>query len=420
MAKIDEHIKVMMLKGETGANIKSIDKTATDGLVDTYTVTLTDGTKSNFTVTNGRDGKDGADFDTFEIGGRNLLSGSKDFSGANVKAPTVTYSTETVSGVDCTVLSLDNSKGDAPDGYLDAAGWAIAGIGTAGAAYTASFWFKGSGECDMYFCGPSGHTLVSRAVMTINGTTTQHTSEDGGVVFIKHGSTVSDWTRCTVVYTLSNTVGSTTDKYILWRAYNGSKLSIALPMLERSTRPSDWTPAPDDKADVSALAGKADVSTIVPKASVESSTTASQAYAAGQYVVVGGILRMVKSAIAKGNTISDSNSTATTVAGELTTLGESVSRESFEQNGVCAERFGKVVTLTIATSSVSISDNWGKAEVCVLPWQPTGEADFAVTLQGGGSGVIGRVGKDGCLWIIGKDTGWRSGWLFGSTSYVCE
>lgn len=61
MAKIDEHIKVMMLKGETGARIKSIDKTATSGLVDTYTVTLTDGTKSNFTVTNGRDGANGKD-----------------------------------------------------------------------------------------------------------------------------------------------------------------------------------------------------------------------------------------------------------------------------------------------------------------------------------------------------------------------
>lgn len=65
---------------------------------------------------------------------------------------------------------------------------------------------------------------------------------------------------------------------------------------------------------------------IVPSAAVESSATASQAYAAGDYVVVNGILRKVKSAIAKGNTISDSNSTATTVAGELATLGDSVSQ----------------------------------------------------------------------------------------------
>lgn len=56
---------------------------------------------------------------------------------------------------------------------------------------------------------------------------------------------------------------------------------------------------------------------IVPSAAVESSSTASQAYAKGNYAVVNGILRKVTSAIAKGNTISDSNSTATTVTGEL-------------------------------------------------------------------------------------------------------
>lgn len=56
---------------------------------------------------------------------------------------------------------------------------------------------------------------------------------------------------------------------------------------------------------------------IVPSAAIESSTTATQPYAAGDYVVVNGTLRKVKSAIAKGNSISDSNSTATTVTGEL-------------------------------------------------------------------------------------------------------
>lgn len=62
---------------------------------------------------------------------------------------------------------------------------------------------------------------------------------------------------------------------------------------------------------------------IVPSAAVESSATASQAYAAGAYVVVNGVLRKVKSAIAKGNAISDSNSTATTVTGELANFASS-------------------------------------------------------------------------------------------------
>lgn len=73
---------------------------------------------------------------------------------------------------------------------------------------------------------------------------------------------------------------------------------------------------------------------IVPSASVEASNIASQPYKSGQYVVVAGVLRKVTSAIAKGNTISDSNSTATTVGGELGRLnvGSSVSKVSFGKN----------------------------------------------------------------------------------------
>lgn len=64
MARIDESVKVMLLKGETGASIESIDKTATDGLVDTYTVRLTNGEEQKFYVTNGRNGEKGEKGDT--------------------------------------------------------------------------------------------------------------------------------------------------------------------------------------------------------------------------------------------------------------------------------------------------------------------------------------------------------------------
>lgn len=39
--------------GATGNGISKIEKTSTEGLVDTYTITYTDGTTSTFTVTNG-------------------------------------------------------------------------------------------------------------------------------------------------------------------------------------------------------------------------------------------------------------------------------------------------------------------------------------------------------------------------------
>lgn len=89
---------------------------------------------------------------------------------------------------------------------------------------------------------------------------------------------------------------------------------------------------------------------IVPSAAVESSDTASQAYAAGDYVVVNGVLRKVKSAIANGNAISDSNSTATTATGEIKTVRDSVSRKSYSVSSsdgrisvdVCVEVAGLV------------------------------------------------------------------------------
>lgn len=64
MAAIDETVKVLMLKGETGASIESIEKTAANGLIDTYTVRLTDGSEQKFYVTNGRDGEKGEKGDT--------------------------------------------------------------------------------------------------------------------------------------------------------------------------------------------------------------------------------------------------------------------------------------------------------------------------------------------------------------------
>lgn len=72
---------------------------------------------------------------------------------------------------------------------------------------------------------------------------------------------------------------------------------------------------------------------IVPSAAVESSTTASQPYTAGDYVVVTGVLRKVTASIAKGNAISDSNSTATTVTGELATIRDSVSQIAQSDTG---------------------------------------------------------------------------------------
>lgn len=98
---------------------------------------------------------------------------------------------------------------------------------------------------------------------------------------------------------------------------------------------------------------------IVPSAAVESSTTASQAYDAGDYVVVNGVLRKVKSAIAKGNTISDSNSTATTVTGEFATIVDSVPRSQFGNYHVGKLNPHEIKLVTIPVSMPS--SNYGIA-----------------------------------------------------------
>ena len=48
------------LFGKDGVGIEKIEKTGTEGLVDTYTITLTNGETSTFTVTNGRNGTNGS------------------------------------------------------------------------------------------------------------------------------------------------------------------------------------------------------------------------------------------------------------------------------------------------------------------------------------------------------------------------
>lgn len=54
-----EWISKGCLKGYTGVGIKTIEKTGSEGNVDIYTITYSDGTTTNFSVTNGADGEQG-------------------------------------------------------------------------------------------------------------------------------------------------------------------------------------------------------------------------------------------------------------------------------------------------------------------------------------------------------------------------
>ena len=52
------------IQGIQGVSVTSITKTGTVGLVDTYTITLSNGQTTTFTVTNGRDGEGSGDMNS--------------------------------------------------------------------------------------------------------------------------------------------------------------------------------------------------------------------------------------------------------------------------------------------------------------------------------------------------------------------
>lgn len=69
--------------GADGVGIEKIEKTSSDGNVDTYTITLTDGTTYTFTVTNGTNGTDGKD----GVDGKDGTNGTNGVDGEDGQTP---------------------------------------------------------------------------------------------------------------------------------------------------------------------------------------------------------------------------------------------------------------------------------------------------------------------------------------------
>ena len=87
--------KTLLLKGEAGNDIQSVEKTATSGLVDTYTITLTDGSTTTFDVTNGK----------------GIVSFEKTASVGHVDTFTITYNDGTTDTFDIDV-TVDGALSD--------------------------------------------------------------------------------------------------------------------------------------------------------------------------------------------------------------------------------------------------------------------------------------------------------------------
>nr|UVX93132.1 MAG: hypothetical protein [Bacteriophage sp.] len=159
---------------------------------------------------------------------------------------------------------------------------------------------------------------------------------------------------------------------------------------------------------------------IVPSAAVESSTTASQAYTAGDYVVVSGVLRKVTAAIAKGGAIGDTNSTLTTVSGELNALGkrETINVKNLTSVDVSAVRTGNIVVFSFS-STVELPA-WTDYKIASgLPKVFGIERRWPVAIQGKpNNGCVARVTADGNLNIETKAATLAKDWCFCAGVYI--
>lgn len=92
-------------KGADGVSITSVAKTGSEGLVDTYTITYSDGKTATFTVTNGAAGADGA-------------QGIQGIAGADGHSPVVTINADgnwVIDGVDSGIAATGNDGADGED-----------------------------------------------------------------------------------------------------------------------------------------------------------------------------------------------------------------------------------------------------------------------------------------------------------------
>lgn len=110
-------------KGDTGVSIKSIAKTSTSGLVDTYTVTMTDNSTTTFTVTNGAQGSKG-----------DTGNGIKSIAKTSSSGITDTYTITMDDASTATFTVTNGAKGDTGVGFSSLA--LISGTHAAGTSDT--------------------------------------------------------------------------------------------------------------------------------------------------------------------------------------------------------------------------------------------------------------------------------------------
>lgn len=101
---------------------------------------------------------------------------------------------------------------------------------------------------------------------------------------------------------------------------------------------------------------------------------------------------------------------------------DSVSQASISGSGWTCNRVGNVAILNIV-KNCSISGDWGHGSIDTLPdgWRPIKQTVVPTSLQASSrNDVVLGVQPDGEIYIQGKGTSWREGWLFALAVYVID
>ena len=178
--------------GNDGNGIASITKTSTAGLIDTYTISYTDGTSTTFTVTNGQNGSNGAD----GANGVGITNIEKTSTSGLVDTYTISYS----NGETDTFTVTNGTNGQ--DGQTGATGNGVSGIAktaTAGLVDTYTITYT-NGDTDTFTVtnGADGQDGT-------NGTNGTDGADGRGIVSITKTGTSGLVDTYTITYTDSTT-----------------------------------------------------------------------------------------------------------------------------------------------------------------------------------------------------------------------
>ena len=119
--------------------------------------------------------------------------------------------------------------------------------------FTFSFWVKSDkkniGKIKTYFTG--GTDYIKTKVINSNGYDSLDIFSDGHITFDVN----DEWKKCFVTWKLNST-GAKIYKRAIIRIYDGAKIYLSSPKLERGKVSTDWTPNPNDKINNYQIIGK--------------------------------------------------------------------------------------------------------------------------------------------------------------------